>query len=77
MPRPLTDLQISRNNKKNEGKMKQRTNNIKKRSIIHLIYFWVLIGVGVMTLAYFLKTFALILGVPLAINEIMKVWSGG
>jgi len=54
--------------------MKQRTN---KKSIIYMIYFWVLIGIGVLTLAYFLKTFALILGVPLAINEIVKVWSGG
>jgi len=57
--------------KKLEGKMKQRTN---KKSIIYMIYFWVLIGIGVLTLAYFLKTFALIVGVPLAINEIMKVW---
>jgi hypothetical protein len=47
---------------------------LKRRSIIYLIYFWALIGIGVLTLAYFLKTFALILGVPLAINEIMKVW---
>lgn len=36
------------------------------------IYTWVLMIVGVVTLIYFFKIFALVFGLPLAIHEIVR-----
>jgi len=51
-----------------------RGRKMKRTNIVYKIYFWVLIAIGVLTLVYFLKIFALLLGVPLALNEIAKAW---
>jgi len=56
--------------KKTEPKLETKP----KSNTFNKIYFGILISIGIMTLIYFLKTYAVLAGLPFAINEIIKAW---